>query len=160
MARFILRQISRDQSVKDIALERSTAIMAEPGATYRLIDAKTLNPVPSARLKRKGDALVVEADGEVTVEVERFYGSEAGAVFEASGGGGPMQVVTESTTLPEPSPGAAQSGGSAAATAGEDGEPLLSVFVLGGLGLLSVSGGSTATPVDNTVVARVVAGPT
>lgn len=170
MARFILRQISQNQSVKDMALEQSTVVTAEPGATYRLIDAKTLKPVPSARLKRKGNALVVEADSEVTVVVERFYGSEAGAVFEASEGGGPMQLVTEATALPELSAGAAESGAGAAATAGGGGEPLFAALVLGGLGILSSSGGVAAVPVNpsggvapapvnNTVVAKVVGGP-
>jgi formylmethanofuran dehydrogenase subunit D len=159
MSRFVLRQIARNQSAKDILVDRTVTIQAESGATYQILDARSMKPATGVVLKRKGDALVVEADGEVAVEVERFYGSQAGAVFEASGGGGQVQVVTEATAVPELSPGAAQGGGAAAAANGAGGELLVGALALGGLGLLSSSGGSAAAPVDNTVVAKVVAGP-
>jgi hypothetical protein len=159
MSRFVLRQIARNQSTKDILVDRTVTIQAESGATYQILDARSMKPATGVVLKRKGDALVVEADGEVAVEVERFYGSQAGAVFEASGGGGQVQVVTEATAVPELSPGAAQGGGAAAAANGAGGELLVGALALGGLGLLSSSGGSAAAPVDNTVVAKVVAGP-
>ncbi|MEN9774821.1 MAG: hypothetical protein RL322_1891 [Pseudomonadota bacterium] len=158
MSRFILRQIARNQSAKDTVVDRHARIQAEGGVTYQLLDARSMKPASGVVLKRKGDALVVEADGQVIVEVERFYGSQAGAVFEASEGGGTIQLVTEATALPELSAGAAQSAGVAAATVGQSGAPALGAFVLGGLGLVA-SSGSTAAPVNNTVVARVVAGP-
>ena len=160
MSRFILRQTSRNRSVKDLVVDRSTTIQAEIGATYQLLDARLMKPALGVVLKRKGDALVVEANGEVAVEVERFYGSQAGAVFEASGGGGQVQVVTEATALPELSAGAAQSGvGASASPSGESVGPLLGMLALGGISLASLSGGNAAAPIDNTVVAKVVGGP-
>ena len=159
MSRFILRQIARNQSTKDIVVDRTATIQAEPGAAYQLLDARSMKPVSGVVLKRRGDALVVEADGEIAVEVERFYGSQAGAVFEASGGGGQVQVVTEATVVPELGQAATPAGGGAAAASGAGAEPLLAALTIGGLGLLSSSGGSAAAPVDNTVVAKVVAGP-
>jgi len=159
MSRLLLRQISRDRSPKDIPVERAIALQAEPGATYQLLDARSRKPASGVTLKRKDHALVVEVDGEAVVEVERFFGHQAGAAFDAGGGGVPVPVITDTSTVPEVSGTPIPAGSGASATpAGESANALLGALALGGLGLVA-SSGSTAAPVNNTVVAKVVGGP-
>ena len=164
-ARIVLRIVSSTQSVKDIPLDRLVRLPAEPGATYKVIDAATQKPLGGIVLKKKGDALLVEIDSEPAAQVEHFYAdNQTGAFDVGSGGGaGESHLITQSTPTAEGGDVVWQAGSDQAgvAVAGESSEFVLGGALLGGVGLAAGGGGGAAAPavVNNIVAGTIVGGP-
>ena len=55
------------------------AVKAQPGAIYRLVDAKTGEVVKDQSLLRKGRTLQVVVENQVLVEIDGFFSSQVDA---------------------------------------------------------------------------------
>jgi hypothetical protein len=78
---YLLREISANGSITDHQLDSMSNIEAAEGSTYSLIDSETQQTVEGAGLKRRGDNLEVEIEGETVASLEGFYTDGAGASF-------------------------------------------------------------------------------
>jgi uncharacterized repeat protein (TIGR02059 family) len=103
MAALQLRITSASQPVKNIPLNQLATIQAQPGATYSIIDSPSQKPVSGFVLKKHGDALVVEVDGQPVAQIEDFYAADQQAVFDTGmqGASGEPLLVTSSTSAAE-----------------------------------------------------------
>jgi len=95
MSRYLLRQVAKDKTVKLFTVDQYAAIPTERGATYRLLDAATEQPVGEEVLRKSGDALVIEVGGSNVAQLDQFYGAQREAAYEAGHSGGWSQQITE-----------------------------------------------------------------
>jgi uncharacterized repeat protein (TIGR02059 family) len=94
-----LRIAAVNQPAQNIPLNQLATIRAQPGATYSVIDPATQKPVSGMLLKKQGDVLVVEVDGQPVAQIEGFYADGQQVVFDTgmqSASGEPL-LVTSST---------------------------------------------------------------
>lgn len=61
-------------------------LTAQPGHVYSLVDAATEQTPKDMLLKRQGDELIIEANGEVVAKIDGFYADGATSQFSTDGG--------------------------------------------------------------------------
>ena len=83
MASMILRVVAANDEIRELSLDRQLVIEAEPGAHYSVIDSETYSMVEDLELKRDGEVLQIEVDGEVVATIDNFYGSGEVTSFQS-----------------------------------------------------------------------------
>lgn len=105
MANLVIIETRTNGSIAEYALDKTSSIAVETGASYRIIDKDTGREPDSVRLKQDANDLVIEVDGSVVARVEGFYGETIAARFvyegqsvasSAASGGAYGDVVWES----------------------------------------------------------------
>ncbi|WP_272647879.1 cadherin repeat domain-containing protein, partial [Paucibacter sp. XJ19-41] len=161
---------STDGSLSKQSTAMLLKINAEAGAQYALLDPSSGKPVPGLLLKRKGNALLVELEGE-QLEIENFYG-EPGVAFLPTGTPGDEEAMGAAITPMSPAQTTLASGEQLIwSAASDDAAGYLPQLIGGGLlglGLIAdgSGGASTAAPepeppaaVANFVKGTIVGGP-
>ncbi|MCP5266608.1 MAG: hypothetical protein H6934_10890 [Burkholderiaceae bacterium] len=97
----LLEVLAADGAVTRYRLDDArSAISARPGSRYRLIDENEATIADGYRVRRVGDALVIDELPQARALVlERFFAdctATGPCVFEASGGSAPVQITPES----------------------------------------------------------------
>ncbi|RYY75214.1 MAG: hypothetical protein EOO24_45810, partial [Comamonadaceae bacterium] len=159
-----------DGSLRRIPFEAAQQLVAKPGARYALIDAATGAAPRGVQLLRKGNALVVEVQGdEHRVEIDDFY-QQPDAAFLPQGELAGDELSGTQVTATTPVLKAGENGESVIWSASASGAPVASdgTLLAGGLGVVGLlaaagsggGGGDDApAPVANRVIGTVVAGP-
>lgn len=89
-------QIRVGQALKQVQANTSVVVTAEQSAVYQLVWADTNKAVDDVVLRRKGDALLIEADGQPEVRIEKFFQDGALVAYDlgTTSGAGASPLVT------------------------------------------------------------------
>jgi len=90
-----LRIISANKSIKDVWLKQFKVLSVEQGATYFIIDSETDKTISDMVLKKQGDALLVEINQEVVVQIDQFFSEGQQAAFDV----GVLNLIGEATLI-------------------------------------------------------------
>ncbi|MGL1930944.1 MAG: hypothetical protein OCC45_04180 [Desulfotalea sp.] len=85
------------QKVIEHVVDDLTTFQTEPGSVYTIQDPKTGKPPKDLLLKKEGDDLLVEVDGEEVARIDDFFSERADAIFRVDGTVSPtddMQVYS------------------------------------------------------------------
>lgn len=83
--KLVLVEVAADKTVVRHPIDQLVKVVAKNGANYTLIDVASEAPPKKMVLRRRGDNLIVEEDGQQVAEVEDFYGDRMAATFTTDG---------------------------------------------------------------------------
>ena len=151
----VLIEKQKGNQVVEYPLDPSVIITAEPGAIYTIKDTETGAPPEDLVLKKKGETLEVEVDGETVAQVEEFFAAESDTLFSADGSEAPPDDMAVAGDLAVP-----EDVDSGVLVVWEAGDPGMSagwiagLTAAGGIGLAvaadSRGGGGKSTVIDTT----------
>ncbi len=98
----VLIEKQKGNQTVEYPLESSIIITAEPGAIYTIKDTETGAPPEDLVLKKKGEVLEVEVDGETVAQVEAFFAAESDTLFSADGSEAPPDDMAVAGDLAVP----------------------------------------------------------
>jgi hypothetical protein len=148
-------QVRIGQALKQVQVDTSVAVVAQQAAVYQLVWAETSKPVKNVVLRRVGDALRIEVDGQPEVRIEKFFEDGAQVAYDlgAAPAAGASSLVTPAAVAAADTGIVWQAQDNAGLVDGLGGSEVIGLGALLG-GALLRSGA-----VSNVVKVNVVAGP-
>ena len=141
MSNVVFRIISSSKSEQTIPVTQSYIISAEKGASYSLIDASTEQPIDGLVLKKQGDTLIIEVNGEVLAQIDEFYRPGQQATFNTGGisSSGDTLFISSTDSAADDSGVVWQASEISGLAAGDEVGVSTTGLVLGGLAVVGVS---------------------
>ena len=101
MPELILRTRHADGRTVAQPLSEFAALIAEPGATYTIVDAATQETPEGLSFERKDEDLEIHLEGEPVILLDDFYGTQTSALFGTDGSLDPSaELALSSGDLP------------------------------------------------------------
>ncbi|WP_320044624.1 Ig-like domain-containing protein [uncultured Desulfobacter sp.] len=97
----VLIEKQKDNQIVEYPLDLLISLTAEPGAVYTIEDTETGEPPEDLVLKKKGETLEIEVDGETVAQVEAFFVPESDTLFSADGSFTPIDHMSVSGDVTE-----------------------------------------------------------
>ncbi|ABM04553.1 cadherin domain protein [Psychromonas ingrahamii 37] len=98
MTALILRIALPDGKQQTLALLELQTLTASMGAVYTLVEQDTQQAPEALVLKRKGDDLEIEVEGDLVAHIDGFYSAEMNATFSADGTVTPSEGMAVSSS--------------------------------------------------------------
>jgi hypothetical protein len=98
MTALILRIALPDGKQQTLALLELQTLTASMGAVYTLVEQNTQQAPEALVLKRKGDDLEIEVEGDLVAHIDGFYSAEMNATFSADGTVTPSEGMAVSSS--------------------------------------------------------------